>query len=65
MKTLAAVEREHIESVVKSVNFNMAKAARILGVDRRTLYRRCAEYGLKRTVSFSSDGQRLVVEAAE
>lgn len=64
-KTLAEIEREHIVKVVTSTDFNIARSARILGIDRRTLYRRCAEYGLKRVVGFASDGSRRIVEACD
>jgi len=37
---LAAVEREYIERIVAAHGGNKAKAARALGIDRRTLYRK-------------------------
>ena len=36
----AAVERQHIEAVLRSVDGNRARAARLLGIDRRTLHRK-------------------------
>ena len=36
----SAVEREHIEAVLRSVDGNRAHAARLLGIDRRTLHRK-------------------------
>ena len=37
---LACVELAYIREVVNAVNGNMAQAARVLGIDRRTLYRK-------------------------
>jgi two-component system response regulator HydG len=39
-----AVERDHILAVLRALSGNKAAAARVLGVDRRTLYRKLAEY---------------------
>jgi DNA-binding NtrC family response regulator len=47
-KSLADVERAHIVSVLDSCNWNITHAARILEVDRGTLYSRLKNYGLKR-----------------
>jgi two-component system response regulator HydG len=40
------VERRYILRVMKSVNGNKALAARILGFDRKTLYRKLERYGV-------------------
>jgi len=40
---LAHVELAYIKAVVASVGGNMAHAARVLGIDRRTLYRKLAD----------------------
>jgi DNA-binding NtrC family response regulator len=37
---LSEVERRHIERVLQSVGGNRQAAARILGIDRTTLYRK-------------------------
>src|SRR5690554_4498596 len=42
-RTLASVEREHIERTLQFTGGNKAQAAELLGIDRRTLYRRLAE----------------------
>jgi len=47
MVSLEEVERLHIERVLKSVDGNKSKAASILGVDRRTLYRKVERYGIE------------------
>jgi two-component system response regulator HydG len=41
---LAEVERRHVLHVLQAVNGNKRLAARILGLDRRTLYRRLDQY---------------------
>ncbi len=44
--SLAGLEREHILRTLHAVDGNRAAAARLLGVDRKTLYRRLKLYGL-------------------
>jgi DNA-binding NtrC family response regulator len=44
-RTLAEVERAHILRVLEASGGNKARAARILGIPRRTLYRRLGAYG--------------------
>lgn len=43
LQTLEAVERQYIHRVLDSVQGNRTEAARILGIDRKTLYRRLKE----------------------
>ena len=43
LPTLAEVERSHIRAVLTHTNGNMARSARILGIDKKTLYRRLKE----------------------
>ena len=43
-RPLADVERDHILTTLKSVRSNKAAAARILGLDRKTLYRKLRAY---------------------
>ncbi|MGE5216952.1 MAG: sigma-54-dependent transcriptional regulator [Chloroflexota bacterium] len=45
--TLRDLEREYIERVLENTNGNKSEAAKILGVDRTTLYRKLEEYKLK------------------
>ena len=40
------LERDHIVRVMESVGGNKVSAARILGLDRRALYRRLERYGI-------------------
>jgi len=42
-RPLAEVEREHIQSVLRSVGGNRSRAARILGIDRKTLRKRLGD----------------------
>jgi DNA-binding NtrC family response regulator len=44
--TLSDLERLHIENVLKSVNGNKSKAARILGIDYSTLRRKLNSIGI-------------------
>jgi len=45
--TLRDLEREYVAKVLESTNGNKTEAAKILGVDRTTLYRKLEEYKLK------------------
>jgi DNA-binding NtrC family response regulator len=44
---LWAVEREHICKVMEAVDGNKSQAARILEIDRKTLYTKLDRYGLE------------------
>jgi DNA-binding NtrC family response regulator len=44
--SLAAVERVHVEKVLAMTGWNRSLAARILGIDRRTLFTKIQRYGL-------------------
>jgi DNA-binding NtrC family response regulator len=44
--SLANVTRDHVLRVLQSVRGNKAAAARLLGVDRKTLYRKLEAYGI-------------------
>jgi len=45
--TLRDLERDYIGKILESTQGNKTEAARILGVDRTTLYRKLEEYKLK------------------
>jgi DNA-binding NtrC family response regulator len=46
--SLAECERSHIQSVLSSTGWNISQGARILGVDRVTLYNKIRKYELKK-----------------
>jgi two-component system response regulator HydG len=41
------LERRHILRVLKAVDGNKTRASKILGFDRRTLYRKLERYGIR------------------
>ncbi len=45
--TLRELEREYIQRVLETANGNKTEAAKILGVDRTTLYRKLEDYKIK------------------
>jgi DNA-binding NtrC family response regulator len=45
--TLAELEREHIKSVLEHTGHNKSQSARILGIDRVSLWRKIKRYGLE------------------
>jgi DNA-binding NtrC family response regulator len=47
LQTLEEMEKEAIERALQRVNRNRRKAAEILGISTRTLYRKLKEYGLE------------------
>ncbi len=49
--SIAEVEKAHILSVLESTGWNISNAARILDVDRGTLYNKIRSYGLTRPVN--------------
>jgi DNA-binding NtrC family response regulator len=46
--SLAELERRHIETVLSQTNWHQGKAATLLGISSKTLYRKIREYGFKR-----------------
>ena len=47
-RPLSEVEREHILRTLRELHGNKAAAARLLGLDRKTLYRKLEQYGIRR-----------------
>ncbi len=46
--TVAELEREYIAGVLEQIDGNKSKAAQVLGMDRKTLYRKLQEYQIER-----------------
>jgi DNA-binding NtrC family response regulator len=46
--SLAALERQHIERVLARSNWHQGRAASLLGISSKTLYRKIREYGFQR-----------------
>lgn len=65
LKTLEEVKKDHVIAVLTATNFNMAQAARVLAVNRRTLYRMCGKYGVILVRSWTQDGIQLQNGATE
>jgi DNA-binding NtrC family response regulator len=47
-RTLADLERTHVARVLDETHWNMSRSARILGIDRGTLYAKVKRFGLER-----------------
>jgi DNA-binding NtrC family response regulator len=48
LASLEEVERRHVTAVLGSTSFNVSQSARILGIDRVTLYNKIKKWGLRR-----------------
>ena len=47
-RSLAQLEKEHIQKILEECDWNISQASRILEVDRTTVYNKMKLYGLKR-----------------
>jgi two-component system response regulator HydG len=47
MPTLEELEKRYVKQVLKAMGGNKSQAAKVLGLDRRTLYRRIEKYGIE------------------
>lgn len=52
-KSLADVEQQHIKRVLEEAGWNVYRAARLLEIDRVTLYNKIKKYGFKRELAVS------------
>jgi len=48
-KSLSDVERQHVKNVLEETGWNVYQAARLLEIDRVTLYNKIKKYGFKRS----------------
>jgi len=48
LQTLEGVERDHIEAVLRTVAWHQGRAADLLGISPKTLYRKIRRYGFRR-----------------
>ena len=46
--SLAGIEQAHVEEILERTGWNITHAARILAIDRKTLYLKIEKYGLRR-----------------
>jgi DNA-binding NtrC family response regulator len=54
-KSLASIEKDHIEAILGETDWNISQSARVLGIDRVTLYNKIKKYGLKREDSAATN----------
>jgi two-component system response regulator HydG len=47
-QTLQDIERSHIEKMLSRSDWNIAKTARLLKIDRTTLHKKIKKFGLER-----------------
>lgn len=57
VSSLDAMEREHIARVLREVDGHRTRAAAILGINRRTLYRKIRDYGLEDSLHAPKEGR--------
>lgn len=48
LRSMKEMEREQIETALRKCHYNVTKAAKLLGISRRTIYRKIEVYGIDR-----------------
>lgn len=56
--TLEELERVHIRYVLERVRWHQGRAAAVLGISSKTLYRKIRQYGFKRPHSIPTEPQQ-------
>ncbi|HJR40542.1 MAG TPA: sigma-54 dependent transcriptional regulator [Gemmatimonadaceae bacterium] len=62
--SLEELERRHIDAVLRAVSWHQGRAADILGISPKTLYRKIREYGFRRPSETASHGRAQGVSPA-
>jgi two-component system response regulator HydG len=57
-KSLSEIERQHIKNVLEESGWNIYRAARLLEIDRVTLYNKIKKYGFKREEKQANGARR-------
>jgi len=47
-RSIAGIEKDHIEQVMREMDGNISRSAKVLGIDRATLYNKLKKYGIRR-----------------
>ncbi len=63
--SLDQMERRHIESVLRRFNWHQGRAADVLGISAKTLYRKMREYNLRRPTDSSRRSGKRTEEVPE
>ncbi|HHT9145341.1 MAG TPA: helix-turn-helix domain-containing protein, partial [Candidatus Wunengus sp. YC61] len=48
-RSLALIEKQHIQKVLNETSWRRTEAAKILGINRTTLYNKIKEYGISQS----------------
>jgi transcriptional regulator with PAS, ATPase and Fis domain len=46
--SLEAMEKDHIQRILREMDGNVTQSAKVLGIDRATLYNKMKKYGIQR-----------------
>lgn len=65
IKTLATVDREHIQRALDTTKGNKLEAAKLLGISRRALYRRLERLGMSDIITRRDDHETTTDSESE